>query len=73
MPFAPVLLPRPLGSLAGRSPAALLASLRKEGAGESVLPRRFPPRALGLLRDGPSPPVAPSEEQLGGHRLGRWY
>lgn len=73
MPFAPVPLPRPLGSLAGRSPAALLASLRKEGAGESVLPRRFPPRALGLLRDGPSPPVAPSEEQLGGHRLGRWY
>lgn len=71
--IAPILLTQPLGSLGGKSPAALLAFLRKEGAGESVLPCCFSPCVLGLLHDGPSPPAIPSDGRLGGHWLRWWY
>lgn len=56
--IAPVPTPQLLCFLAGKSPAFLLAFLRKEGAGKSVLPCCFSPCVLGLLRESPSPPVA---------------
>lgn len=58
---APILLIWWLGSLAGNSPAALLAFLRKEIAGKSILSRHFSPRVFGLLCDGPSAPSVPSD------------